>query len=232
MNNKKSGEIKKNHTFLNKISSQRNKLKIPLRILLIGLAIIFLFFLAKELIANAESIERIARSTGTFAPIILICVISLGILFTPIPSVIYIMTAGYLYGGWWGALYSYLGHLLAAISMFAATNLLKIKTENKHYNKYKNLIEENRKILYLLYSVPLLPVSIITIFAASSNLKWKQFLKIIFIGFLLPVIFFSFFGNRISNQNLLEIAIFISIIVIGIIFTIKRIKKKSHFKKL
>ncbi len=232
MNNKKLKKIQKKSNFINKILSQRNKLKIPLRIIIIGIAILILFFLTNQFISDAESIETISNSGGIFSPIVLILIISLGILFTPIPSVIYIMTAGYLCGGWKGALCSYLGHLLAATIIFATTNSFKIKTKNKDYDKYKNLIGQNKKILYLLYGVPLLPVSILSIISATSKLKWKEFLKIIFISFIPPVLFFSFFGNRISHQNLLEMGIFISIIAIGIIFTVKRIKKKTHFEKV
>ena len=199
-----------------------------LKILIIGIIIVVLFFLLKEWIGNVSFITKISQSAGIFGPIILILLISLGILLSPIPSSILIIAAGYLYGVWIGALYSYLAHLLATISAFVVFRKLNGNEENRTYRKYKKLISENKKLLYLLYAVPIIPISIITLITATSKIKLKRFLEIIILSFIPGVLFFSFFGERIGNRNLLEIGILIIIIVIVglIIFKIIRNNKK------
>lgn len=191
-----------------------------------------LFFFAKELISNVDSITKISQSAGVFGPIVLIVLITLGILFTPIPSVVLIITAGYLYGAWMGAIYSYIAHMFAATGTFSLVKTFNIKTKNKRYKKYQNLVEKNRKILYLLYTIPIIPISIISIISASSKIKWRQFLKITLLSFIPAVLLFSFFGERISNKNLLEIGIWTTVILIGLLIILeimrKRMKKSSQ----
>jgi uncharacterized membrane protein YdjX (TVP38/TMEM64 family) len=175
-----------------------------------------------------SSITKLSESAGIFGPIVLILLISLGILLSPVPSVIFIITAGYLYGAWEGALYSYLGHLLAAIAAFMVFRKFERKEESRRYIRYRKLIHKNKKILYLLYAVPIIPISVITFITATSRIRWKEFLKIIMVSFAPTVLLFSFFGERIGNRNLLEIGIWIvGIAIIGIIiFEVIRHNKK------
>lgn len=222
MNKKK---VQKDKKFIEKI-------RIPIRVLMSIFLFSLLFFLAKELIHNTESITNLTKSAGPFAPIALIAIISLGIIFTPIPSVILIILAGYLYGPILGGIYSYIAHMIAATGTFLTTNTLKIKIQNKKYEKYKEIIKKNTSILYFLYLIPILPVSVISVLSASSNMKWKKFLKITLISFAPLVFFFSFFGNKINTQNLLLIGIFLLIMLISLYIITKIIKKKYKLKKI
>jgi uncharacterized membrane protein YdjX (TVP38/TMEM64 family) len=111
-----------------------------------------LYFFAKEIISNVDSITKIAESAGIFGPIVLALLICLGILFSPIPSFVLTIAAEFLYNTWWGALYSYIGHILAAIVPFAATRAFKINKEYSKSKKYKDLIKKTR-IFYTYSSV-------------------------------------------------------------------------------
>jgi len=190
-----------------------------LKVLIIGIIILIFYFLVKEFISNVDSITKLSQSAGILGPIVLILLIGLGILLTPIPSFVLVIAAGYLYGIWWGALYSYLGHLIAAISTFTIFRRINLNNqESLRYKKYKKLVEKNKKFLYLLYAVPILPLSLVTIISASSKIKWKHFLEIILVSFIPTILFFSFFGNRITEKNIFEILIWLGIIfVIGLI---------------
>lgn len=197
---------------------------------IILIVIIVLFYLFRELFGNVDSISNISKSAGIFGPIVLIFLIGLGILFSPFPSFVFIITAAYLYGMWWGVLYSYLGHLIAATSVFAIVKKFHITNSNNKYEKYKKLIRKNHNILYLLYMVPLIPILITSIISASSKLSWRDFFKIIFISFTPPVLFFSFFGNSLSKLTTLEIIIWCFILVALAIIVFKVIKNKSANK--
>ncbi|MCA9478345.1 MAG: VTT domain-containing protein, partial [Nanoarchaeota archaeon] len=118
-----------------------------IKIFLRVLVVVILFFVIKELISDVDSITRLAKAAGPFGPIVLILLIMLGTLLTPIPSVVLVIAAGYLYGIWPGALYSYIGLVLAAVSMFFFVRLFKIKAKGKHYEKYKKLVKKNKKII-------------------------------------------------------------------------------------
>jgi uncharacterized membrane protein YdjX (TVP38/TMEM64 family) len=215
---------------LKKSILERKRLRNILRILITAIILVLIFFLVKDLISNVNSITSITKSTGMFGPVVLILLTSLGIILTPIPSVALIVAAGYIYGTWLGGLYSYIGHLVAAIGTFAVVRTLNPEVKNKRYSRYRKLIEENKKILYLLYAIPVIPISIITIFASSLKIKWREFLKIIILSFAPTVLFFSYFGERISSKNLIEIGTLSLVILIGIFIVIRIINKRD--KKL
>ena len=192
------------------------------------MVLLIIVLLIRDLIGNSDSITKISHSAGIFGPIIFILLISLGILFSPIPSVVLIITAGYMYAIWLGALYSYIGHLLDASEAFLLVRKLNLKTKNKKYKKYQKLINANKRILYFLYAFPLVPISITSILSASTKMKFKKFLKIILISFAPPILFFSFFGNRLSNQNFLELGLLVLVIIVGSIIIYRRIQKESE----
>ncbi len=199
-----------------------------LKILIIGIIILIFYFLVKEFISNVDSITKLSQSAGILGPTVLVILIGLGILLTPIPSVLLIIAAGYLYGMWWGALYSYLGHLLAATSAFLVFRKIKGNEESRKYKKYKKLIEKNKKLLYLFYAIPVIPMSFISLITATSKIKFKHFLEIIIISFIPVVLFFSFFGNRINERNILEILIWLGVILIIGLIIFKIIQKNQE----
>jgi uncharacterized membrane protein YdjX (TVP38/TMEM64 family) len=213
------------------VNLKRNIIKNTVKVLLTGILILMLFFIVKELIVDADHITSLSKSMGIFGPILLILLMSLGILLTPIPSAVLIVAAGYLYGTWMGALYSYIGHLLAAIITFAICQTLKMNGESRRYESYKKLVHKNKKILYFLYMLPIIPISVITIITSTSKIKWKEFLKIISISFVPNILIFSFFGERISNRNPLEIGLFLLAILVVILIVLKVWSKKDLGKK-
>lgn len=204
---------------------EKIKLKDIYKYLIILASIIIVYLVVRELIKNVDTITKISQSAGVLGPIVLIILIGLGILLTPIPSVVLVIAAGYLYGTWWGALYSYLGHLLASIGTFTIFRKINFANqESPRYKKYKALIEKNKKLLYLFYAIPILPLSLVTIISASSKIKWKHFLEIILVSFIPTILFFSYYGNRINSRNLVQIGIWSAIVIILVLVVYKIIR--------
>ena len=210
---------------------RKDILENTIKILLTAIILTILIYIVRDHVGNVGEIAKISNSAGVLGPIVFILLMSLGILLTPIPSGILIITAGYLYGIWMGALYGYIGHLIAAIIAFAIFEKFefKFKKGNRKYKKYKKLIHRNKRILYLLYMFPIIPISVISMISSSIKIKWKEFLKMIFISFIPNVLFFSFFGERISNRNPVEILIFLlGLLIIAIIMIWFMNKEKSQ----
>ncbi len=198
-------------------------------VIIAAIIIISLYVLVKHTIHDPSSITRLTKSAGVLGPVVLVLLIILGILLTPIPSFLIIIISGLLYGAWQGALYSYIGHVSAAIIVFFIVKKFQLRSNNKNnkYKKYRLFIKKNQSILYLLYLVPVIPISVITIITASSKMSWKEFLKIVLISFAPAVIFFSFFGQQLASQNFLEIGIITFVILLGAGFIVRLIKKKT-----
>lgn len=214
------------------ILSKNNKLNLFLKILASTTTIVLTYFIVKSFVQNTSSINSIVSSANAFGPILLILLMILGIIFTPIPYFLLIITAGYLYGIWPGALYSYLGQVLAAIGVFTFTKFINIKIRNKTYKKYQGKVNRNKKILYLMYILPVIPISVTSIISASSKIKWKSFLKIVLISFVPGTLFFTFFGNTLSTKNIIIVTSFLLITLIALIFFMKKFKLRLISKKI
>jgi uncharacterized membrane protein YdjX (TVP38/TMEM64 family) len=209
-------------------SAQTKYIGITVSVVLLSVLIYFI----RLLIVSPNSVEKLVESAGFWGPIILIILMTFGILFSPIPSFLFIIISGYLYGFWLGSLFSYIGHFLAAFSMFLGyRNFRKFFGKSKRSEKYKRFIKEHSNLLYFFFMVPIVPISLLSIVSASSRIKTSSYAKVLLISFIIPVFFFSFFGQRLSFRNLLEITILVFIIVLVFIVAYKLGKKREEKKK-
>ena len=193
-----------------------------------ALVILAIILLERRGNLNMAGVKSLVASAGAFGPVVLVIVTVFGILFSPIPSVVFIVIAGYFYGAWWGALYGYMGHLFAALLAYgAAKHFRSLFGIGKKYTRYQAFIEKNPHILFLLYVFPIVPVSVVSVLCASSELRFRRFLFIILASFLPPAIIFSFFGNRISYHSIIEIGIWVLVLVIGFAVAMWLIRKKE-----
>lgn len=212
---------------------QKNKFSLFLRIFISLIIIIGLFFFVKQLFVNTSSISNLVLSAGIWGPLVLIALIILGILLSPIPSVLLIIAAGYLYGVWLGALYSYVAHFLASLLVFFLVRTFHLK---KHYSsseasKYSKILKKHKYLFYVLYIFPVIPISVTSIILGTSKESYAEFFKIISLSFIIPVLFFSFFGTRLSSSSTAELVVWILLtLVIG--FIVFRVLREHRKKKL
>lgn len=209
-------------------SAQARMIGISVSVVLLALLIYFV----RLLIVSPAAIEQMVESAGFWGPIILMFLMTFGILFSPIPSFLFIIISGYLYGFWLGSLYSYIGHFLAAFSMFLAyRRFRKFFGKSKRSERYRRFIKEHSNLLYFFFIVPVVPISLLSIVSASSKIKTRSFAKVLLISFVIPVLFFSFFGQRLSFQNLLEITVLVFIVILVFIIAYKLGEKKKDRQK-
>lgn len=211
-----------------KINKNLNKSRI-IELVVTLIVLITLYLIIHKTIQDPNTVTSMIKSAGVFGPIVLILIMILGTLFSPIPNFVFIMLAGYLYGAWQGAIYSYIGHVSAALSAFLVIRNFKNKfKKNRKERKFEKVVMKNRKLLYVLFGIPLVPISISSTISASTKMTLKEFLRIILLSFIPIISFFSFFGERISHYNLIEIGIWLVIMfILGAIIFIKIIKKNN-----
>lgn len=70
----------------------------------------------KELARDREHLQQVVDQLGWLGPIALICFNALQIIIAPIPGYIVQLAAGFLYGPWWGGLWSTLGLFAGSMS--------------------------------------------------------------------------------------------------------------------
>lgn len=208
----------------------KEKVNKILKIIVSLIIVITLFIMVKQTINSTQEITEITKSAGMFGPIVLIALIMLGVLFSPIPSVVIIIAAGYIYGPIYGAIYSYIGLILGANGVYFAVKKFKILNKTEKFEKYKRFVEKNENVLFLFYAIPIIPVTITSIIAATSEIKFKKFIEVTLISFLPAILLFSFLGGKISNKNMIWLAIVAVIIIAGTLLIIKKYRKRLEDK--
>ena len=201
--------------------------RVVLGVVISAVVLAVLVFLARDLIMNADSVTSLTRAAGPWGPLVLVLIIGLGILLTPIPNVVFIITASYLYGMWWGALFSYAGHLLAATGTFLIIRRFGARLQRERYRKYRETIMRHKYMLYILYVVPVIPISVTSILASTSRMPLRRFVRIIALSFIPPVLLFSFFGGRLGEKSLLELGAVLLVALIGFVLVLRWLRRSA-----
>lgn len=154
--------------------------------------------------SSQESLQNFIRSFGPMGSIILVLIISLEVIIAPIPGFIPALTAGFLFGPFWGAFYIYLGNVIGTTVLFLLIRkygrLIAFKLFNKNkVDKYERLINRNENWLLVFYFIPIFPVDIATAAFGLSAISPRKFISTIIFGYLIYALTLAFFGDVLAN---------------------------------
>jgi len=175
-------------------------------IFLIVLSALF-FYLLSSFDSPQAVAEQIGKF-GIFGPIVIILLFTLEILVAPIPGFILAIASGYAFGGFWGAIYVYVGNLLGtSIAFFLSRRfgrpLIEHFVSSKKLDRYDCLLQNHGKILlWLIYLIPLFPSDIVTFLIGLTKMKWKNFISLVAIAYLPYVFLLNFFGASLFEFGL------------------------------
>src|SRR5680860_443152 len=68
--------------------------------------------------SSRESLQLFIESFGAIAPLVLVFVIALEVIVAPMPGFIPAVTAGFVFGPFWGAFFVYLGNVIGSLLLF------------------------------------------------------------------------------------------------------------------
>ena len=221
--------------------------KIELQVLVnIVLLIVFVLLIVIISVKYSSQIYRVISEPDLFRDLLLaygnasilvfILFQVLQVIIATIPGELVQIAGGYIYGTWFGTLYSLIGILIGYFIVFWLTRLLgyplvKVFVPEEKYKKISNLIKTKKSdaILFLLFFIPGLPKDFLVYIGGLTPVEpLKFFLIITFARF--PALFgSSFIGAHLEQENYLIVAIVTGLsallFIVGFIFRDKILAK-------
>ncbi len=178
-------------------------------IVILGLILIFtlIAFLnrdAFDFFAYREELRNYLISFGVLAPLIIVFMVVLEVLVAPIPPLVPILAAGFLFGPLIGAIYIYLGNILGTLLVFflarkfGRSAAFKIFKRDK-IKKYEAAIKRNENILLAFYFFPFFPLDVISAAFGVSAIRIKKFIILIVIGYAINISLLFLLGDYLVN---------------------------------
>ena len=197
-----------------------DKTKILLGILLISALILVHYFALSEgylkKFTDTHSLNLFIKELGLWGPLGIICLMTLAVVFSPIPSAPIAVTSGLLYGKWWGTAYIVIGAELGAIIAFTIARCLGYEVLKKWFGEKLNsgLLSSQRDLTLIVFVSRLLPFVSFDILSYAAGLTRLSFLRFIIATFLgiLPVSFLlAYFGYELKANDSRFLAIIFSL---------------------
>ncbi|WP_144922940.1 TVP38/TMEM64 family protein [Halorubrum salsamenti] len=193
---------------------------------LVAAAVAFaaLYFLVREyagFITNAEALRVWLRQFGVLAPLVFIAIQALQVVVAPIPGQVVALVAGYLFGSFWGTVYSLAGVLIGSAVAFSLA---------KRYGRsfVEDVIHEDVVArfddfvdtvgvpgLFAFVIIPGLPDDAICFLSGLTKWKLPTFIAVISVGRLPAYVFTVYAGNEIAGGRFLSGLALIAVVVLA-----------------
>lgn len=210
-----------------------------LLVIIIALVIIYWQPITK-LFSEKENIQNFISNFGILAPIGFILIQIFQIIIAPIPAYLTWIAGGYIFGWFWGSIYSLLGLTLGSIIVFYLVKIfgrplvLKLIPE-KIFKKFDYLTEKKGVLIFfIIFLLPFFPDDIICYAAGLTKIPILSLVIIAFLGRFPVIIISNIIGDNILNLSKTSwgIITFIISIIFLVIFYIyhQKILKFMHNK--
>ena len=161
-----------------------------------------------QLARNPEELREWLNSFGWKGIIIFIGLQVLQVVVAAIPGEFTQLAGGYLYGTFFGTLYSLAGIVLGSVIVFYAARLLgyplvRLLVSQKQLEKFSFMVNNSKSeaAMFILFLIPGIPKDILTYIAGITPVKPLKFFVIITIGRLPALLGSSFIGHNTQLGN-------------------------------
>lgn len=180
--------------------------RVDLVILIIFIILIALYSFWNPTLPSRMDVSEWVNQWGVSGPLALILTIILETVIAPIPGILISITAGVLYGVWPGLLYLWIGNIIGGtISFWIARKLgrliVKKLIKEERIKIYDAFLNRNKFLIWVVYIIPIFPVDILGYVIGFSAMPYKQYLKVIMIGFAINLFILTSFGNQLLTAS-------------------------------
>jgi uncharacterized membrane protein YdjX (TVP38/TMEM64 family) len=187
---------------------------------------------------NPEKIQDSLQKFGAYAPLVLILIQFTLAVISLLPSALFNIAAGYLFGPFFGSLYSLIGMVLGSLVVFSISKRygrkfverLVDKRELQHFDLFFK--KKGKFVIILVDNLSVFPRDTISLCAGLTKLTKLKFTILSIIGFIPHVVIFNYFGSQLS-KNIFDFRILLigAIILILSVLYIFRHKIKGLMVK-
>lgn len=179
-------------------------IKILFKIITIVVTIILVMFIIYGIrlgiFQDNMMVASYIKKFGILAPMIFLLLQAIQVVFPVIPGGASCLVGVLAFGSFWGFIYNYIGLIFGSIIAFYLSrnygiNLVYKLFDRRTIDKYLSYIRTNKfvKIFFIGIFFPGFPDDLLCYVAGISNMKFKTFLFILFIGKPISLLFYSIF---------------------------------------
>lgn len=150
-------------------------------------------------------------------------------IFPFLPLVLIISANAATYGFWLGTLLSWIGSLLGTILVFAAVRYVFRRPMTRWLEKHKTAVYWLERINHMspislgfLYSLPFIPVSLITYLLALIQMPLRTFILAAGFGKLLVVVIFSVIGDQWREFIQSPLRLTLLVLLLAVLWAVSR----------
>ena len=139
-----------------------------------------------QLLGTEQGREQLAvfiEKAGIFAPLVFVSLMALQVVIAVIPGGPLEITAGVLFGGWFGTVLTVAGAFLGALTVYCLVRkfgrpLVNLFVSEERFKKFSFLQEEDKLELwiFILFLIPGIPKDLLTYIVPMTKIEGKSFL--------------------------------------------------------
>jgi uncharacterized membrane protein YdjX (TVP38/TMEM64 family) len=206
------------------VKSQRRKILIAISLLAILVAIYFGLVNSSlvELFSDMELLAVKARSLGIFGPLLLIALMTLAVVFSPLPSAPVALAAGAVYGHTYGTIYIVIGAEVGAIVAFMIARIAGHELASKYLGSNLSLGRFGSQsalaaIVFVSRLIPFMSFDLVSYAAGLTPLMFWRFAIATLLG-LIPISFaLAHLGGEIittDNSRLMFVVLLVGLLTL------------------
>jgi uncharacterized membrane protein YdjX (TVP38/TMEM64 family) len=187
-----------------------------------------------QLVKNPEKFKAYLNSFGSISVFVFIFFQALQVVIAAIPGELIQVAGGYIYGTFFGTVYSVAGITLGTIAAFFIARglgfrLLKKAIPDQNLEKFTMMLNRpgSEIVMFLLFLIPGLPKDILVYIAGLTPVKPLQFFVLCIVARLPALLATSYLGSNIQQKDyktVLVVALIACILfVLGFLFKDKLI---------
>lgn len=174
-----------------------------------GIAVVWVFRAQLYAIfASPSQIRDWVNGWGVIAPIVFIALQFVQVVLFIIPGEVAQAAGGYIFGMWWGMLYSVIGILIGSSFNFYLARLLGVPFVNavfgaERLSRFDKVLTSGRATIafFLLFLIPGIPKDALCYVAGLSTLRFPLFMVISTLGRLPGIVGSSALGGAAASQR-------------------------------
>ncbi|MBU90652.1 hypothetical protein CMO94_03840 [Candidatus Woesearchaeota archaeon] len=192
----------------------------------------------KLIYSDPEAVKQFISGFGIYAPIVFILIQTFQVVLLIIPSSVFTISGGYIFGVTLGTIYSLIGIMIGSIFVFYISRKLgrsfveRIinKKELEHFDVFFK--KRGNIALFAARIIPVLfPTNAVSFSAGLTPMKFKDYIMFSFLGFIPSLFVLAFFGKELSHGINLGMIIILSVLGFGILAYLFRHEIKVFFIK-
>ncbi|WP_435075328.1 TVP38/TMEM64 family protein [Halorubrum sp. HHNYT27] len=198
-----------------------------LAVVAVAIGFVGLYFFVREyaaFITDAEALRVWLRQFGVLAPLVFIAIQTLQVIIAPIPGQVVALVAGYLFGPFWGTVYSLTGVLLgSAIAFSLAKRYGRSFVEDVLHEDVVSRFDEFVDTvgvpgLFAFVIIPGLPDDAICFLSGLTKWRLPTFIAVISVGRLPAYVFTVYAGGELANGRFFSgIALILAVVLASVV---------------